>query len=169
MLNVIYLSQALLFKLKRFSCFLFFASMLFFTFGGFNNYNPIFSKIHIFWILSVPTMLFFVVVFSISRVKDFEIRNTAKAKNAAIFYGGMMLLMLLFLYKYVVGVVVGVFIWDFSPELSGFSFDAIAHAQAMFLKNKSPANLIALYSFILAWGAVFFAGNEYFKKILRRR
>lgn len=169
MLNVIYLSQALLFKLKRFSCFLFFASMLFFTFGGFSNYDMIFSKNHIFWILSVPTMLFFVAVFAISRVKDLEIRNTAKARNAAVFYGGMMLLMLLFIYKYIVGMVIGVFIWDFSPELSGFSFAAVRHAQSMFLLNRSPANLIALYSFILAWGAVFFVGNEYFKNVLRRR
>lgn len=169
MLNIVYLSNALLFKLKSFSCFLIFASTMFFTFGGFSNYDTIFSRSHIFWILSVPLCLFFVVVFAISRVKELEIRNKAKTKNAAMFYGGMMMLMLIFLYKYIVGMVIGVFIWDFSPELSGFSFAAVRHAQSMFLLNRSPANLIALYSFILAWGAVFFVGNEYFKNVLRRR
>lgn len=169
MFNIVYLSQSLLLRLKGFAPFFCVASATYFLLGGSRNYSMGFARENMFWIMSAPTLTMVVILFSINRIKDFDFYNIRSDSKAAIFYAGMIGLLFVFLYKFVLSNMLGIAVWDFSPELSGFSYKVTAIAQMNFRANHSYSHLIALYGFAITWGAVFFVGNEYFKNVLRRR
>ncbi|MBA1220049.1 hypothetical protein G7017_03910 [Pseudomonas fulva] len=77
----------------------------------------------------------------------------------------LLLIFTVFFYKMMVSYVLGIFIWDFSPELNGYSARAISIAHNDFLANNSAFH----YYFMIGFAVVWMIGGLAISKILINR
>lgn len=82
------------------------------------------------------------------------LRKLARFKMIMIF------LLILFFYKSAMSLYVGVFVWDFTPELSGFSGNAFMHAKLAFRAYSGTFHLYFMYFCAAAWAITFVLGHK---------
>lgn len=72
-------------------------------------------------------------------------------KQYVIFKWALLIIFAIFFYKVMASYVLGIFVWDFSPEFHGFSSRSISLAHSDFLANNSPFHYYFMIGFALVW------------------
>lgn len=86
-------------------------------------------------------------------------------RNYVIFKWALLIIFTIFFYKMAASYILGIFIWDFSPELHGFASRALSAAQADFRANNSAFH----YYFMIGFAFVWLVGGLTGSKILINR
>lgn len=86
-------------------------------------------------------------------------------KQYVILKWALLIIFTIFFYKVVVSYALGIFVWDFSPELHGFSARSISIAHADFMANNSAFH----YYFMIGFAFVWMVGGLAISKILINR
>lgn len=81
-------------------------------------------------------------------------------KSLARFKFVMLLLLILFIYKSTVSMILGVFVWDFTPELTGFSGNAYMQSKLAFRAYSGTFHLYFMYFCAAAWAITFVLGHK---------
>ena len=72
----------------------------------------------------------------------------------------MIFLLVLFFYKSTMSMYLGVFVWDFTPELSGFKGSAYMHAKMAYTAYNGTFHLYFQYFCAAAWAITFVIGHK---------
>ncbi|MGZ0787502.1 hypothetical protein ACXM5X_31665 [Pseudomonas saponiphila] len=81
-------------------------------------------------------------------------------RNYVIYKWALLIIFTIFFYKVMASYVLGIFVWDFSPELHGFSARALSIARNDFMANNSAFHYYFMIGFALVWMIGGLAGSK---------